>query len=68
MEFTDGDKQVLANVHTVFYKAKLIDSPELANLGLQFTQLMQRITAPAAKEPMLRNADDLKKESKKANG
>lgn len=57
MELTDQDKQVLTAVHTVYYKAKLIDSPELANLGLQFTQLMQRVTA---KEPMLKNADEKK--------
>lgn len=71
MEITEQDKAMLNNVHSVFYKARLIDSPDLANLGLMFTQFMQRLmppAAPAAKGPMLKNADDVKKESKKANG
>lgn len=58
MEFTDQDKKMLAAVHEVFYRARLIDSPQLANLGLQFTQFMQRVNEPPkppVKEPMIKN-------------
>jgi hypothetical protein len=54
MEFNEEDKKVLANVHDVFYQAGLIKSPQLAQLGLQFTQLMQRVMGPQ-KPPMVTN-------------
>lgn len=61
MEISDQDKAMLNNVHTVFYKARLIDSPDLAVLGVQFTQFMQRLMPPPKKEPMMKNADEKKK-------
>ena len=51
MELNEKDKAMLNSVHTVFYKARLIDSPDLAQLGLQFTQFMQRLMAPQPPPP-----------------
>ena len=65
MELTDADKQMLTTVHEVYYKAKLIDSPQLANLGLQFTQFIQRVTAPPTPKQELFPP---KAEEKKAKG
>ncbi len=55
MDITEQDKQMLTNVHNVFYKARLIDSPDLANLGLMFTSFMQRLSD--SKKPELKKVD-----------
>lgn len=47
---TDGEKQVLRNIHEAFYKGRLIDSPQMAQLGLQYSALLEKLFNAKPKE------------------
>jgi len=54
MELSENDKTTLKQTVELLW-AQGVKHPNAAVVGVNFTQLVERLTAPAPKEPMLKN-------------